>query len=91
MSKIVKDELHRLGIPYKYPISVTGFVEMGKPPFVTRGELKLAIFGSTKLFGIKEMSGVVGTPYYEALVVLRGRDEEIWGKQQHTVRTKVHQ
>ncbi|KAL6585122.1 IAA-amino acid hydrolase ILR1-like 4 [Orobanche minor] len=36
-SKLIRDELDRMGISYKYPVAVTGvlgFVGSGKPPFV---------------------------------------------------------
>ncbi|XP_022723972.1 IAA-amino acid hydrolase ILR1-like 4 isoform X1 [Durio zibethinus] len=36
-SKLIRQELDKMGIPYKYPVSVTGvvgFVGTGKPPFV---------------------------------------------------------
>ncbi|XVF74456.1 hypothetical protein PTKIN_Ptkin13bG0111700 [Pterospermum kingtungense] len=36
-SKLIRQELNKMGIPYKYPVSVTGvvgFVGTGKPPFV---------------------------------------------------------
>ena len=36
-SKLMRQELDKMGIPYKYPVSVTGvvgFVGTGKPPFV---------------------------------------------------------
>ncbi|XVF26908.1 hypothetical protein REPUB_Repub14bG0060900 [Reevesia pubescens] len=36
-SKLIRHELDKMGIPYKYPVSVTGvvgFVGTGKPPFV---------------------------------------------------------
>ncbi|KAE8659544.1 IAA-amino acid hydrolase ILR1-like 1 [Hibiscus syriacus] len=36
-SKLIRQELDKMGIPYKYPVSVTGvvgFVGSGKPPFV---------------------------------------------------------
>ncbi|CAA3032409.1 IAA-amino acid hydrolase ILR1-like 4 [Olea europaea subsp. europaea] len=37
-SKLIRTELDKLGIPYKYPIAVTGvvgYIGTGKPPFVT--------------------------------------------------------
>lgn len=36
-SKLVREELDKMGIPYKHPLSVTGvvgYVGTGKPPFV---------------------------------------------------------
>lgn len=36
-SKLIRTELDKLGIPYKYPIvvtSVVGYIGTGKPPFV---------------------------------------------------------
>ncbi|KAK6264180.1 Peptidase M20 - like 10 [Theobroma cacao] len=36
-SKLIREELDKMGIPYKYPVSVTGvvgYVGTGKPPFV---------------------------------------------------------
>lgn len=46
--------------------------------FDTRGRLKLADFGSAEWFGMNcesgMMEGIVGTPYYVAPEVLRGRE-----------------
>lgn len=36
-SKLIREELDKMGIPYKYPVAVTGvvgFVGSGEPPFV---------------------------------------------------------
>lgn len=36
-SKLIRNELHRMGIPYKFPIAITGvvgFIGSGNPPFV---------------------------------------------------------
>ncbi|XP_042492176.1 IAA-amino acid hydrolase ILR1-like 4 [Macadamia integrifolia] len=36
-SKLIRDELDKMGIPYKYPVAVTGiigYIGSGKPPFV---------------------------------------------------------
>lgn len=36
-SKLIREELDKLGIPYKYPFATTGivgFIGSGKPPFV---------------------------------------------------------
>lgn len=36
-SKLIREELDKMGIPYKYPVAVTGvlgFIGSGKPPFV---------------------------------------------------------
>lgn len=36
-SKLIRSELDKMGIPYKYPFAVTGvvgFIGTGKPPFV---------------------------------------------------------
>lgn len=36
-SKLIRDELDKMGIPYKYPIAVTGvvgYIGTGNPPFV---------------------------------------------------------
>ena len=36
-SKIIRDELDLMGIPYKFPVAVTGvvgYIGTGKPPFV---------------------------------------------------------
>lgn len=36
-SKLIRAELDKMGIPYKYPIAITGlvgFIGTGKPPFV---------------------------------------------------------
>ncbi|CAI9091475.1 OLC1v1026514C1 [Oldenlandia corymbosa var. corymbosa] len=45
--------------------------------YACKGKLKLADFGSAEWFGLNEnrtMEGIVGTPYYVAPEVLRGRD-----------------
>ncbi|KAL3523723.1 hypothetical protein ACH5RR_016557 [Cinchona calisaya] len=43
--------------------------------FDERGKLKLADFGSAEWFGVNNnMEGIVGTPYYVAPEVLRGRE-----------------
>jgi len=36
-SRVIREELDKLGIPYKYPVAITGilgFIGTGKPPFV---------------------------------------------------------
>ncbi|KAH6762653.1 phosphoenolpyruvate carboxylase kinase 1 [Perilla frutescens var. hirtella] len=56
---------HRVGVAHRD-------VKPDNILFDSRGRLKLADFGSAELFGVSEMSGVVGTPYYVAPEVLIG-------------------
>ncbi|KAI3458737.1 hypothetical protein Pfo_015400 [Paulownia fortunei] len=58
---------HRLGVAHRD-------IKPDNILFDSRGRLQLADFGSAELFGVSEMSGVVGTPYYVAPEVLMGRE-----------------
>ncbi|KAL0321951.1 UNVERIFIED_CONTAM: Phosphoenolpyruvate carboxylase kinase [Sesamum calycinum] len=58
---------HRLGVAHRD-------IKPDNILFDSRGRLRLADFGSAELFGVSEMSGVVGTPYYVAPEVLMGKD-----------------
>ncbi|PIN22880.1 Ca2+/calmodulin-dependent protein kinase, EF-Hand protein superfamily [Handroanthus impetiginosus] len=56
---------HRLGVAHRD-------IKPDNVLFDSQGRLKLADFGSAEFFGVSEMNGVVGTPYYVAPEVLRG-------------------
>ncbi|XP_051116064.1 phosphoenolpyruvate carboxylase kinase 2-like [Andrographis paniculata] len=58
---------HRLGVAHRD-------IKPENIMFDSRGRLRLVDFGAAELFGVSEMSGVVGTPYYVAPEILMGRD-----------------